>query len=72
MFGVGSARYDGFFSLQVLLNLFIDNAYLIVLAVGMTFVILTGRHRPLGRLGGGAVRRARGEAAGHGLERRWR
>jgi ribose/xylose/arabinose/galactoside ABC-type transport system permease subunit len=42
MFGVGSIRYDGFFSAQVLLNLFIDNAYLIVLAVGMTFVIITG------------------------------
>jgi simple sugar transport system permease protein len=42
MFGIGSVRYDGFFSLQVLLNLFIDNAYLIVLAVGMTFVIITG------------------------------
>jgi galactofuranose transport system permease protein len=42
MFAVGSARYDGFFSLQVLLNLFIDNAYLIVLAVGMTFVIISG------------------------------
>jgi len=42
MFGVGSVRYDGFFSAQVLLNLFIDNAYLIVLAVGMTFVIITG------------------------------
>jgi galactofuranose transport system permease protein len=42
MFAVGSVRYDGFFSLQVLLNLFIDNAYLIVLAVGMTFVIITG------------------------------
>ena len=42
MFGVGSARYDNFFSLQVLLNLLIDNAYLIVLAVGMTFVIITG------------------------------
>ena len=42
MFGAGSARYDNFFSGQVLLNLFIDNAYLIVLAVGMTFVILTG------------------------------
>ena len=38
----GSVRYDGFFSLQVLLNLFIDNAFLIVLAVGMTFVIITG------------------------------
>lgn len=42
MFGVGSVRYDGFFSVQVLLNLLIDNAYLIVLAVGMTFVIITG------------------------------
>jgi ribose/xylose/arabinose/galactoside ABC-type transport system permease subunit len=42
MFGVGSARYDNFFSLQVFLNLFVDNAYLIVLAVGMTFVIITG------------------------------
>ncbi|HWM56771.1 MAG TPA: galactofuranose ABC transporter, permease protein YjfF [Pseudonocardia sp.] len=42
MFGAGSLRYDNFFSGQVLLNLFIDNAYLIVLAVGMTFVILTG------------------------------
>ena len=42
MFAVGSIRYDNFFSLQVLLNLFIDNAYLIVLAVGMTFVIITG------------------------------
>ncbi|MCU1404964.1 MAG: sugar transporter permease YjfF, partial [Glaciihabitans sp.] len=41
-FGVGSARYRGFFSGQVVLNLFIDNAFLIVLAVGMTFVILTG------------------------------
>lgn len=41
-FGVGSARYEGFASGQVLANLFIDNAFLIVLAVGMTFVILTG------------------------------
>ncbi|MGD9529652.1 galactofuranose ABC transporter, permease protein YjfF [Pseudonocardia sp.] len=42
LFGVGSLRYEGFFSAQVLLNLFVDNAFLIVLAVGMTFVILTG------------------------------
>ncbi|ROP36682.1 monosaccharide ABC transporter membrane protein (CUT2 family) [Saccharothrix texasensis] len=41
-FGVGSVRYEGFASGQVLANLFIDNAFLIVLAVGMTFVILTG------------------------------
>jgi len=42
MYLVGGLRYRGFFSAQVVLNLFIDNAYLIVLAVGMTFVILTG------------------------------
>lgn len=39
---VGIGRYRGFQSGQVFLNLFIDNAFLIVLAVGMTFVILTG------------------------------
>lgn len=38
----GIGRYRGFQSGQVFLNLFIDNAFLIVLAVGMTFVILTG------------------------------
>jgi simple sugar transport system permease protein len=42
MFGAGSARYPGFGDPQVLLSLLIDNAFLIVLAVGMTFVILTG------------------------------
>ena len=42
LFAAGSLRYEGFFSGQVLLNLFVDNAFLIVLAVGMTFVILTG------------------------------
>jgi len=42
MFGIGSARYHRFFSLQVLLNLLTHNAYPIVLAVGMTFVIITG------------------------------
>jgi len=42
MYLIGGLRYRGFFSAQVVLNLFIDNAYLIVLAVGMTFVILTG------------------------------
>ncbi|UVS79118.1 galactofuranose ABC transporter, permease protein YjfF [Actinokineospora sp. UTMC 2448] len=41
-FGAGSVRYEGFASGQVVANLFIDNAHLIVLAVGMTFVILTG------------------------------
>ncbi|HET9653776.1 MAG TPA: galactofuranose ABC transporter, permease protein YjfF [Kineosporiaceae bacterium] len=42
MFGVGSFKFAGFGSGQVFLNLFIDNAYLLVVAVGMTFVILTG------------------------------
>ncbi|GAA5205934.1 galactofuranose ABC transporter, permease protein YjfF [Microbacterium kyungheense] len=42
VFVAGGVRYPGFLSGQVLLNLFVDNAYLIVLAVGMTFVILTG------------------------------
>ncbi|PRX49393.1 monosaccharide ABC transporter membrane protein (CUT2 family) [Prauserella shujinwangii] len=41
-FGAGSLRYEGFASGQVVANLFIDNTFLIVLAVGMTFVILTG------------------------------
>jgi simple sugar transport system permease protein len=38
----GSIRYDGFLSPQVFLNLLIDNAFLCVVAVGMTFVILSG------------------------------
>ncbi|MFD3541465.1 galactofuranose ABC transporter, permease protein YjfF [Streptomyces sp. NPDC058662] len=42
MFGAGSVQYDGFFSGQVLLNLLIDNAFLLVVAIGMTFVVLTG------------------------------
>lgn len=42
MFGAGSLSFPGFFSLQNFLNLFIDNAYLLVLAVGMTLVIVAG------------------------------
>jgi ribose/xylose/arabinose/galactoside ABC-type transport system permease subunit len=42
MVGAGSIRYEGLGDPQVLLSLLIDNAFLIVLAVGMTFVILTG------------------------------
>jgi simple sugar transport system permease protein len=41
-FGIGGLRYEGFADPQVILNLFVDNAFLVVLAVGMTFVILTG------------------------------
>jgi ribose/xylose/arabinose/galactoside ABC-type transport system permease subunit len=42
MFTSASLRYDGLASGQVALNILIDNAFLIVVAVGMTFVILTG------------------------------
>jgi simple sugar transport system permease protein len=42
MFVAVIARYDFASPTQVFLNLLVDNAYLIVLAVGMTFVILTG------------------------------
>lgn len=42
LFGAGSVLYDGFLSVQVFLNLFIDNAYLIIVATGMAFVIITG------------------------------
>ncbi|CAN7376623.1 galactofuranose ABC transporter, permease protein YjfF [Massilia sp. LjRoot122] len=38
----GGQAYDGFLSLQVMLNLLIDNAFLLVLAIGMGFVILSG------------------------------
>ncbi|PPV04878.1 ABC transporter permease [Xanthomonas bromi] len=38
----GGVLYDGFLSPQVFLNLFIDNAFLLIVAVGMTFVILSG------------------------------
>jgi ribose/xylose/arabinose/galactoside ABC-type transport system permease subunit len=38
----GALRYPGFLSIQVFLNLLIDNAFLCVVAVGMTFVILSG------------------------------
>ena len=42
MLVIGGVRYENFLSPAVLSNLFINNAHLIVLAAGMTFVILTG------------------------------
>ena len=42
LFGIASLLYDGFFSLMVITNIISDNAYLGVIAIGMTFVILTG------------------------------
>jgi len=40
--GYGSLAYTSFFSAQVFLNLLIDNAFLCIVGVGMTFVILSG------------------------------
>jgi len=42
LMGAGGAAYPGFLSLQVIFNLFIDNAFLLVIAIGMSFVILSG------------------------------
>jgi galactofuranose transport system permease protein len=42
LFGTVIVRYGFASPAQVFLNLLVDNAHLIVLAVGMTFVILTG------------------------------
>jgi simple sugar transport system permease protein len=42
MLGIGGTAYPGFLSEQVVFNLLIDNAFLLVIAVGMGFVILSG------------------------------
>ena len=42
MFTIGSIRYPGFATGQVVLNVFIDNSFLLIVSIGMTFVILTG------------------------------
>jgi len=42
LLAAGGAAYPGFLSLQVMLNLLIDNAFLLVIAVGMGIVILSG------------------------------
>ncbi|EKQ56425.1 MULTISPECIES: galactofuranose ABC transporter, permease protein YjfF [unclassified Clostridium] len=42
LFLIGSILYRGFLSGQVFTNLFIDNAYLIVIAIGEAVTILTG------------------------------
>jgi simple sugar transport system permease protein len=42
MAGAGGVLYEGFLSPQVFLNLLIDNAFLCIVAVGMTFVIISG------------------------------
>lgn len=42
MFGAGSISFDNFLSIQVFLNFFIDNAFLGIAAIGMTFVVVSG------------------------------
>lgn len=42
LFGIGSVQFEGFGSSRVFFNLLSDNAFLIIAAVGMTFVILSG------------------------------
>lgn len=42
LFGISSIKYDGFFSMSVIMNLFIDNSFLLVTALGMTFVLIIG------------------------------
>lgn len=39
---IGIVKYDAFSDKQVFFNLLIDNAYLIILAIGMTFVLILG------------------------------
>jgi simple sugar transport system permease protein len=42
LMAAGGLAYPGFLSVQVVCNLLIDNAYLLAVAIGMTFVILSG------------------------------
>jgi len=42
LFVAGAVHFDGFGSLRVVMNLFTDNAFLGITAIGMTFVILSG------------------------------
>lgn len=41
LFAAGSVNFTGFFSLQNFLNLFIDNAYLMIMATGTTFILIS-------------------------------
>lgn len=42
LFGIGAIQFEHFGSLRVFLNLFTDNSFLIIAAIGMTFVIISG------------------------------
>jgi ribose/xylose/arabinose/galactoside ABC-type transport system permease subunit len=42
LYSSACVQYRGFASPQVFLNLLIDNAFLLITSIGMTFVILSG------------------------------
>jgi len=42
LYGYGMVQYRGFAAPQVFLNLLIDNAFLLITSIGMTFVIISG------------------------------
>ncbi|TKB43820.1 galactofuranose ABC transporter, permease protein YjfF [Thalassotalea mangrovi] len=42
LFLIGSMQFDGFASSRVVMNLFSDNAFLMITAIGMTLVIISG------------------------------
>lgn len=42
LFSIGAVQFEGFGSARVFFNLLSDNAFLIIAAIGMTFVILSG------------------------------
>ncbi|MCK7596319.1 sugar ABC transporter permease YjfF [Microbulbifer sp. CAU 1566] len=42
LFLAGALQFDGFGSTRVVANLFSDNAFLVITAIGMTFVIISG------------------------------
>ncbi len=42
LFSIGAVQFSGFGSVRVFANLFTDNAFLIITAIGMTFVIISG------------------------------
>ena len=39
---IGAIQYPGMRSAQTFFNLFIDNAFLLIASIGLTFVILSG------------------------------
>lgn len=42
LYGFGAVNYEVFLSPQIFINLLIDNGFLVVVAIGMTFVIISG------------------------------